>query len=256
MLYRYVKKQPRFNVFSPKLGSSRKRYFAGFLLVVGIFLFINAAYPIISYQLLVAPRFSASFVSPSSEAAISHSFGPPQKNEFLSSAQVIGTEIDLVDYTKAGNWFSEEKIEKEFSVETDNSTYFLSIPKLGIEKAEVRVGVEDLKQSLIQYPGTAAPGRYGNTVVFGHSVLPQFFNPKNYLTIFSTLPTLKVQDEIIVYHNEVTYRYVIENMIEVSPSDISILAQRFDDSYLTLITCVPPGTYLRRLIIRARLAKI
>lgn len=256
MLYRYVKKQPRLNVSGSKIGNFGRRYFAGSLLVVGIFLFINAAYPIVSYQLLVAPRFSNSFVSPSSEAAASHSFGPPLKNEFVSSAQVIGTEIDLIDYTKAGNWFSEEKIENEFSVETDNSTYYLSIPKLGVNRAEVRVGAEDLKQSLIQYPGTAAPGRYGNTVVFGHSVLPQFFNPKNYLTIFSTLPTLKPQDEIFIYHNEVTFKYVIENMIEVSPSDISILAQRFDDSYLTLITCVPPGTYLRRLIIRARLSKL
>lgn len=256
MLYRYVKKQPRLKTSSPRLGNFGKRYFAGFLLIAGIFLFINAAYPIISYQLLVAPRFSTSFVSPSSEAAASHSFGPPAKNEFVSSAKVIGTEIDLVDYTKAGNWFTEEKVEKEFSVETDNSAYFLSIPKLRIEKAEVRVGVEDLKQSLIQYPGTAAPGRYGNTVIFGHSVLPQFFNPKNYLTIFSTLSTLKQQDEIFIYHGEVVYKYVIENMIEVQPTDISILAQRFDDSYLTIITCVPPGTYLRRLIVRARLAKM
>jgi len=48
---------------------------------------------------------------------------------------------------------------------------------------------------------------------------------------------------------------VVEKMIEVSPRDLSILAQRYDDSYLTLITCVPPGTYFKRLIVRARLAK-
>jgi len=44
-------------------------------------------------------------------------------------------------------------------------------------------------------------------------------------------------------------------MVEVEPEDLSILEQRFDDSYLTLVTCVPPGTYLRRLVVRARLVK-
>jgi sortase A len=104
-----------------------------------------------------------------------------------------------------------------------------------------------------EYPGTANPGQPGNTVLFGHSVLPQFFNPKNYLTIFSTLPTLKDGDEILVNFDGVNYRYLVEEMVEVSPEDTSVLEQRYDDSYITLITCVPPGTYLRRLIVRGRL---
>jgi len=67
---------------------------------------------------------------------------------------------------------------------------------------------------------------------------------------------LRPKDEVLIDFNQVRYKYVVEQMIEVSPTDISILAQRYDDSYLTLITCVPPGTYLRRLIVRARLARI
>jgi len=132
--------------------------------------------------------------------------------------------------------------------------YTLSIPKLGIENAVVAIGEIDIKKSLIQYPGTANPGQPGNTVIFGHSVLPQFFNPKNYLTIFSTLPTLKPADEILVNFDGVIYKYRVEEMVEVSPNDISVLEQRYDDSYITLITCVPPGTFFRRLIVRGRLA--
>ena len=77
----------------------------------------------------------------------------------------------------------------------------------------------------------------------------------SFATIFSTLPTLRQKDEIYVDYNNVKYKYSIEQMIEVSPDDVSILAQRYDDSYLTLITCTPPGTYLKRLIVRARLVK-
>ncbi len=246
-LYRYVKRPVQVGEGRRKIGRFRPRFVAGLLVVVGLFFFINAAYPIISYQLLISPRFSPAFISPNSEAAIAQTFGT------ASGTEVLGTEIDLVDYTKASNWFPEEKT--TFLAGTTTS-YQLSIPKLKIEGAIVVVGMEDLKKSLIQYPGTVPPGKFGNTVIFGHSVLPQFFNPKNYLTIFSTLPTLKIGDEIFVDYNQVRYKYVIEQMIEVAPNDISILAQRYDDSYLTLITCVPPGTYLRRLIVRARLVKI
>jgi len=222
------------------------------LVVLGLFFLANAAYPIITYQLLVSPRFSTSFVSPNTEAAIAQSFGAVSGQESSDSVKTLGTQVDLLDLTKASNWFPEENVIFD---ESQTNLYTLSIPKLGIENAKVTLG-DDLKSSLIQYPGTAAPGRFGNTVIFGHSVLPQFYNPKNYMTIFSTLPTLRPKDEILVDFNQVRYKYVIEQMIEVSPTDISILAQRYDDSYLTLITCVPPGTYMKRLIVRARLTKI
>lgn len=249
-LYRYVKRLPaarktREWKFGPKV-------MAGILVVLGLFFLANAAYPIITYQLLVSPRFSTSFVSPNTEAAIAQSFGAVSGQESSDSVKTLGTQVDLLDLTKASNWFPEENVIFD---ESQTNLYTLSIPKLGIENAKVTLG-DDLKSSLIQYPGTAAPGRFGNTVIFGHSVLPQFYNPKNYMTIFSTLPTLRPKDEILVDFNQVRYKYVIEQMIEVSPTDISILAQRYDDSYLTLITCVPPGTYMKRLIVRARLTKI
>lgn len=241
--YRYVKKitakksaHKRPKTFNPKI-------IAVFLVVVGLFFLANAAYPIISYQLLISPRFSPSFVSSSTEAAIAQSFG---------TNEALGTQIDLLDLTRASNWFPEEDV---IFNESQTTFYNLSIPKLGIIEAKVTLG-DDLKKTLVQYPGTAAPGRYGNTVIFGHSVLPQFFNPKNYVSIFSTLPTLRPKDEIYINYNQVKYKYIVEQMIEVAPNDISILAQRYDDSYLTLITCVPPGTYMKRLIVRSRLTKI
>jgi len=136
----------------------------------------------------------------------------------------------------------------------NNITYSLSIPKLKIKDAVVAVGSMDLKKSLIQYPQTSLPGQLGNAVVFGHSVLPQFFNPSNYLTIFSTLYKLKQGDDIIIDYGNVQYKYIVDEMFEVKPTDLSVLEQRFDQKNLTLITCSPPGTYLRRLIIKSSLA--
>lgn len=256
-LYRYIKRGSlarKSEKVLPRRGFNPK-LFSLLLVVLGVFFLANAIYPIVSYQLFVSPRFSSSFVSPTSEAAIAQSFGPPSQEEqsrLAGASGILGTEIDLLDLTKASNWFPQSKADFKSD---EVYAYNVTIPKLGITDAQVVVAGEDLKKSLIQFPGTAAPGRYGNTVIFGHSVLPQFFNPQNYMTIFSTLPTLRQNDEIIVDYNTVKYKYLVEQMIEVSSNDISILAQRYDDSYLTLITCVPPGTYLKRLIVRARLVK-
>ncbi|MCX7928650.1 MAG: sortase [Patescibacteria group bacterium] len=165
-------------------------------------------------------------------------------------------DLDFVakDLTKASNWIqNDDNIQFNAKVQT----YFsLSIPKLGIANARVAIGSEDLSDSLIQYPGTALPGKIGNTVIFGHSILPQYFDPKNYLSIFSTLPRLSKGDEVYVFYDSVTYKYQVESMFEVRPTDIQILEQSKSGSYLTLVTCTPPGHPLkpRRLIVRARLA--
>lgn len=244
-LYRYVKRQPGESSLIRKNSRRKHKKVALVFVGIGLVFLISAAYPIISYQILMSPKFTNSFISPTAEAEAAQNFG--------MTAPKLGQEIDLIDYTKAANWFpgSDSKF-----VVSEEKFYKLSIPKLGIEDADVAVGGEDLKKSLIQFPGTIVPGKYGNTVIFGHSVLPQFFNPKNYMTIFSTLPSLKPKDEITIDYNQMKYKYIVERMIEVTSDDISILAQRYDDSYLTLITCVPPGTYFKRLIVRARLSKL
>lgn len=162
-----------------------------------------------------------------------------------------------IDYTKASNWFVGAASKDAFSA-SNVSYYTISIPKLKIENATVAIGGEELSEHLIQYPGTALPGKSGNAVIFGHSVLPIFYNPKNYLSIFSLLPTLKEEDQIIVSYDGVTYRYEIESMFEVSPTDIQVLDQNKNDSFLTLVTCVPPGDPRkpRRLIVRARVVPL
>lgn len=240
-LYRYVKRQPA-DFAAKSFKKSKSKFLPLILVVLGLLFVGNAAYPIITYQLLVAPRFARTFLSPTSEAEIAQSFAFPQ---------AMGTEIDLVDFTDAENWFPQST--SDFS--QSEGFYNLSVPKLGISNATVIVGSQDLKKSLVQYPGTALPGRFGNTVIFGHSVLPQFFNPKDYKTIFSTLPTLSQKDEIFINFDGVEYRYQVVKMVETSPEDVSVLEQHYDGEYLSLITCVPPGTYLKRLVVRARLVK-
>lgn len=219
------------------MSKNRIRIISGIMFLLGTILIIFSLYPIFEYEYISRKRFPV-IVSPLSDE---------ERRTILTAP--------LKDYKKISNWSSEYQIP---TVRTEDLSYTISIPKLGIKDAEVRFGGEDLSESLIQYPGTAEPGNAGNAVVFGHSVLPMFFNPKNYLTIFSTLPKLKEKDEIFVNIEGVMYKYEVIEMFEVQPDNLEILDQKLTNSYLSLITCVPPGHPLkpRRLVVRAMITKI
>ena len=159
---------------------------------------------------------------------------------------------NLRDYTRASLWFPGLGKTGDFST-LSVKDYSLSIPKLNIKEAKVIVGAEDLSKSLIHYLPKSLPGEYGNVAIFGHSTLPQLYSSKDYKSIFTYLPSLENGDEIKIKVNDISYEYVVYDMFVVDPDEISVLEQQKDGSFLTLITCVPPGTYLKRLVVKAKL---
>lgn len=161
----------------------------------------------------------------------------------------------IEDYTNAKNWFPNFNPSKDFG-EPKVSLYTLSIPKIGIKDALVSTADIDLGKHLINYPGTSVPGDSGNAVIFGHSTLPQLYNPKDYKTIFSNIYKLRIGDNIYSTINGVTYLHKIFNITVVNPDDTSAFTQNYNNSYLTLVTCTPPGTIWKRLVIKARLSKV
>lgn len=254
MTYRYVKAPPGYTLELPLSIGKKIRYILSLAMItLGIATFTTVAYPLISYQIKFAPNFQkSSLISPLSPTAIATNdlvTTPVKKVKAATTPTFVDEVVNTsFDYTDATSWFTGAGKSKESST---YALYTISIPKLGIDHAVVRSDHTDLKQSLIQYPGTALPGNLGNTVIFGHSVLPQFFNPQNYLTIFSTLHTLRPGDTMEISADGATFTYKISQMYETQPDDLSPLAQVYNGRYLTLITCTPPGTYLRRLIIKA-----
>ena len=239
MAYVYVKAPPGYMLKrTPSIVARLRLIISTVLLTFGVAAVTSVLYPMAVYQIEFAPRFAHAPLSPQI-----------QKVQAASSPVVAAEMVNTaLDYTNTNTWFTgappEPKAVSSFS-------YTLSIPKLGIKDAEVRGDHNDLKRSLIQYGGTAMPGDLGNTVIFGHSVLPQFFDPHNYITIFSTLHTLHPGDTILVNADGATYTYKIADMYAVDPDNLSPLAQSYDGRYLTIITCTPPGTFLKRLIVRA-----
>lgn len=230
-------------------------------IVVGATALTTVAYPLVTYHFTNQRWQQESIISPVSEIQIAEAKGlvvplvnVNQAPQALAAQTQSPEIVSGIDFTKASSWFPTAPLPTPRPSKITH--YNLSIPKLKIDQATVEIGGDDLGKSLIHYGGTAPPGEYGNAVIFGHSVLPLFYNPKDYRSIFSLLPTLEKGDEIFVDYDGVQYKYVVDGYSEVRPGDVEVLEQRFDRQALTLITCVPPGTYLRRGVILAYLVKL
>ncbi len=237
-IYLNQSQEPAVTSSPQSLRTKKPKMLALPLFGIGLFLILWAVIPILRFQI--------------SDNSFRQILSPLSANYYTQAEQ--GTE-ETTDLTQINNWFTASPAKANLGVLDSpvGSTYTLTIPKLKINQAVVTIGGQDLKASLVHYGQTALPGQLGSPVIFGHSVLPQFFNPKNYMTIFSTLYKLKEGDEILIDYDNIKYKYQVEDIYEVSATDLSVLEQRFDSKYLTLVTCHPPGTYLRRLVIKSRL---
>lgn len=132
----------------------------------------------------------------------------------------------------------------------------LVIPKIGVDvPIQWNIPEDDiysaLERGVVHYQGTAVPEDTGNVFIFGHSSY-YLWAPGSYKQIFALLDKLQTGDRIYVNYQNKVYGYEVIGKKVVEPEDLSVLAQPQDKKILTLMTCVPIGTNLRRLIIEAK----
>lgn len=215
-------------------------------IIVGISIISYVLFPIISWQIYFQPSFASQNIT----------LSIPRANIVVASLiSQAKSSIDGTDYTRAENWFPEFN-PTTASGQIQTPSYSISIPSIKIENAQVSTTDTDLTKHLVNFKGTSIPSQNGNAVIFGHSTLPQLFNAKDYKTIFANAYKLKNGDNIYAFVEGVKYSYKIFRIMVVDPSDSSALEQDYDNSYLTLVTCTPPGTIWKRLVVKARLEKI
>jgi len=114
--------------------------------------------------------------------------------------------------------------------------------------------MEDLKKGVIHYPGTAYPGQKGNVFITGHSSY-YWWSGGKYNRIFANLDKLENGDLVYLYRNGEEYIYQVYDSFVVKPQQVEILATTAEPT-LTLMTCTPLGTNLRRLVVRAQLISL
>lgn len=136
--------------------------------------------------------------------------------------------------------------------------FSLKVDKLKIVNGKIETNSFNMNPDkyLGHYAGTALPGEVGNVFIYGHSVVPFFFNPENYKTIFSNLHKLENEDIVEVEYNGKIYKYKVFEKKVLSPEEVNPLATLtpayLNEKTLSLMTCTPPGTTLKRLIVGAK----
>lgn len=218
---------------------------------MGVLLLFWSFYPVLSFELYSRFILKNGVESP---------FPTNSKSSSIQAAQsVLGSNdafsSNLKDFTQAHLWFPSKQTEGDKPA-GGVQKYSLSIPKLNINKAQVVVGGDDLTKSLVHYIPRSMPGEFGNVSIFGHSTLPQLYDENDYKTIFTYLPSLQTGDTVLITMGDLEYEYEIYDMFVVTPDKISVLDQQYDASYLTLVTCVPPGTFWKRLVVKAKLLRL
>lgn len=110
--------------------------------------------------------------------------------------------------------------------------------------------LENLKNGLIQIDGTALPGQKGNVFITGHSSNYPWIKSK-YNNVFALLNKVVVGDVVHIKYGGQDYLYRVSEIKVTKPDDLSVM-QPTSSPVLTLMTCTPVGTSLKRLIVTAK----
>lgn len=100
--------------------------------------------------------------------------------------------------------------------------------------------------------GSALPGQTGNVFIFSHSSV-NFYEATRYNSIFYLLSKLEKGDEVYLFYKSKKFAYKIYDTKIINPEDIQYLKGTSNKKMLTLMTCWPPGTSFKRLIVLSEL---
>lgn len=135
------------------------------------------------------------------------------------------------------------------------------IPKINVD-APVVYDVPSIQESIVQqklesgvvhYPipgANAMPGEIGNSVILGHSS-NDVFNNGSYKFVFVQLEKLEKGDTFYLHYNGTRYTYSVTEKRVIDPTQVRELVIDNGKPLATLVTCTPPGTALKRLIVIA-----
>src|SRR5688572_18625798 len=127
-----------------------------FILGLGVFILMQAFLPIISYQVweLRTTHQNNELIAP---------LVASQGNGFLAS-QILGVSVEDANSSLIGGY----PLKSRTSV-APYQYFSLSIPKIKVEDATVKVDSEEAQKHLVLLPGMPLPGEVGNVFIAGHS---------------------------------------------------------------------------------------
>lgn len=120
----------------------------------------------------------------------------------------------------------------------------------GVDWQDSQVYQRALVEGVAQAKGTANPGELGNVFLFSHSSV-DFFEANRYNALFYLIDKLVSGDEIIILYQGKKFTYQVTEKKIVASDSIEYVRGDMSKQTLTLMTCWPAGTTLKRLIVMA-----
>jgi len=140
--------------------------------------------------------------------------------------------------------------------------YGLLIEKIGVSAPIIpnvdglneKIYYPALKKGVAQFKGSQNPDEKGNLFVFGHSsYMPGAVGTK-FTEVFKRLYELKKGNEFVVYYKGTQYHYKVTKSFKTDDKDWSVMdptPKNQDDKTVTLMTCWPPGSNVKRWVVTA-----
>lgn len=119
-----------------------------------------------------------------------------------------------------------------------------------VDASDEKIYLDALNKGVAQVMGTAFPGEGGHIFLFAHST-DYFWNVGTYNAIFYLLNKLEPKDEVNLFYKGQRHVYRVIDKKIVDPSQVEYLTRKTNKEFLTLQTCWPPGTTLKRLLVFA-----
>jgi len=167
----------------------------------------------------------------------------------------------LRDKSKSVVSDSKKKMKEIVPVDRD---FGIVIPKIEAN-AKVMKNIDPFNEKIYQIAltkgvahakGTALPGHVGNTFIFAHSS-EDWYIANRYNSIFYLLHKLERGDEIDLYYKNQKYIYKVTEKKLVDSNAMQYLEDTGKNtSTVTLMTCWPPGTTLKRLIVIGQISSL
>ncbi len=140
----------------------------------------------------------------------------------------------------------------------EDPEFSIVVPKIGanakiipnVDASDEKAYLDALNRGVAHTLGTAFPGEGGHIFLFAHST-DYFWNVGTYNAIFYLLYKLEKNDEVDIFYQGQRYVYLVIGKETVDPSQVQYLTRKTNREFLTLQTCWPPGTTLKRLLIFA-----
>ena len=140
-------------------------------------------------------------------------------------------------------------IDPEFSIVIPKINANTKVIK-NVDPFDSKIYQQALTQGVAHAKNTATPDQFGNTFIFAHSA-GNWYQANQFNAVFYLLNKLEIGDEIIVYYQAKKYNYTVNQNKFIKGSELNYMESKVGQKQLTLMTCWPPGTTLKRLIIIA-----